>query len=251
MKYLALLTSLLILLSIGCKKDSNYKIKRNHRKSVGESAHHLLSNDKYEKLIVEIQYMTGYEPTSQAVNNLEDFLKDRLNKSQGIDLKLKEIPAEGLSSYSIDDIIRLEEQHRQEFTHKKEIAAYFIFLDGEYSGNSGSNKTLGVAYYNTSMAIFEKTVKSLSDQITEPDRYKLETTVINHEFGHILGLVDIGSPMQTEHQDEPHGNHCDNSNCLMNWVAETGNFASNLLGSTPIPTLDNNCLNDLRSNGGK
>lgn len=242
---------LLILAITGCKKDSNYKIKRNHRQPVGDSAHHILSDDKYTKLIVEIQYMTGYEPTNEAIENLERFLIDRLYKPEGIFVKLKEIPAEGLSSYTLDDIERIENEYRQEFTNKKEICTYFLFLDGEYSENTSNGKVLGVAYYNTSMAIFEETVKDLSDGITEPDRFKLETTIINHEFGHILGLVNVGSPMVNNHQDAAHGHHCDDQDCLMYWEAETGNFASNLLGSTPIPELDADCIRDLRANGGR
>ncbi len=243
--------SVLTISIVACRKDSNYKIKRNHRQSVGDSANHLLSNDKYKKLVVEIQYMEGFEPTAAAIDNLEDFLDDRLNKPDGIRIITKEIPAEGQSSYDLDDIKRLEDDYRKEFTTRKEIATYFLFLDGEYAGNTSSGKVLGIAYYNTSMVIFEKTLKDASTGIGAPDRTKIETTVINHEYGHILGLVNNGTDMQNDHHDEPNGAHCDNSNCLMNWTAETGDLFNNLIGSTPIPTLDANCINDLRGNGGK
>lgn len=236
---------------VSCKKDSKYKVKKNHRKEVGYSSNDLLSNDDYRKLIVEVQYMAGYKPTAKTLSNLATFLSSRLNKSDGIYFVEKEIPAQNKGTYSIDDIEAIENEHRSEFTHKKEIATYFLFLDGEYAGNSGNGKVLGVAYYNTSMAIFEKTIQDLSGGFGEPSQDKLETTVANHEFGHILGLVNVGSPMQTNHQDVAHGHHCDNDNCLMNWVAETGNVVSNIIGSSPIPQLDQNCINDLRANGGK
>jgi predicted Zn-dependent protease len=35
----------------------------------------------------------------------------------------------------------------------------------------------------------EKTIQSLSDSPFEPSRSLFETTVITHEFGHILGLT--------------------------------------------------------------
>lgn len=77
----------------------------------------------------------------------------------------------------------------------------------------------------------------------------VEQSVMKHEVGHILGLVNLGAPMQTNHQDAEHGKHCINENCLMYWATETGNFISNLTGSSP-PQLDANCIADLRANGG-
>ncbi len=56
--------------------------------------------------------------------------------------------------------------------------------------------------------------------------------------------------MQTEHQDEPNGRHCDNSNCLMFSNINSSDAVANIFGNG-IPFLDNNCVNDLRANGGK
>jgi hypothetical protein len=254
--YLRIMKKTLLILFIAsvflsCKKNSNYKINKNHKKEVGYSSNDLLSNNDYRKLTVEIQYMAGYKPTETTLSNLTSFLSNRLNKSDGIYLVEKQIPAQNKGTYSINDIENIEKEYRSEFTHKKEIATYFLFLDGEFSGNSGNGKVLGVAYFNTSMAIFEETIHDLSGGFGEPSQTKLETTVVNHEFGHVLGLVNTGASMQINHQDVAHGSHCDNDNCLMNWIAETGGVVGNLIGSSPIPQLDQSCMNDLRANGGK
>jgi hypothetical protein len=250
LKFLFLFTILFI--GIGaCKKDSKLQVNKNHKKSTGSSSNDLLSSDNYTKLQVEIQYMTGFRPTTEAMDRLSTFLSNRLNKSGGISLVYTEISAQGKTKYSLDDIRNIESENRSAYTDDKTIATYFLFLDGEYSENSGNAKVLGIAYYNTSMVIFEKTIKDLSGGFGEPSTNKLESTVINHEFGHILGLVNIGSPMQNNHQDVPHGAHCDNGDCLMNWTAETGDAVGNLIGGAPVPSLDPNCLNDLKANGGK
>jgi hypothetical protein len=127
---------------------------------------------------------------------------------------------------------------------------YFLFVDGEYAANSGGTVTLGVAWRNTSMAIFHKSIEDLSGGIGQPARSVLESTVMDHEIGHLLGLVNVGSDMQVDHQDDPNGHHCDNSNCLMHYLAETGDIITTLLGGN-IPQLDNNCIADLQANGGK
>lgn len=241
----------LLIIAPGCKKDSKRRIQKFHRQEVGHSAHDILSDEDYKSISIEIIYMTGFRPTDQAVENLKQLIVSTCNKPDGIRLVFKEIGAQGKSSYSIDDVKTLENDYREEFTFKKDLAVCFLFLDGPSNENQGSNMVLGHAYYNTSMVIYEKSLKDNSGGFGEPELYKLETTVINHEFGHILGLVNLGSTMYNLHQDAAHGSHCDNSSCLMYWEVETGSIFSNLVGSSPIPAFDQNCLRDLHENGGK
>lgn len=235
----------------GCKKDSDRRIRKFHRQEVGSSANEILSDKKYRSISVEIIYMSGFRPTDTALDNLKQLISSRCNKPDGIKLVFHEIPAQGKSSYSISDVRSLEEEYRKEFTFKKDLAVCFIFMDGPSSENQGSSMVLGQAYFNTSMVVYEKSLQDNSGGFGEPELYKLETTVINHEFGHILGLVNTGSEMYYEHQDPGHGSHCNNADCLMYWEAETGSMFNNLLGNSPIPTLDANCIKDLQENGGK
>jgi hypothetical protein len=234
---------LLALLLLGCRKNDS---TRNNR----VTSHDFLSNNKYEKLIVEIQYVNGYPPTTTTVDNLKTFLQQRLNKSGGIIIIQNAIPSPGKPFYTLDDIRNIEKANRTQNTNKKTLTAYFFFADGEYASNSGNSKVLGITYGNSSMVIFKKTIKDFSGGITQPPVTVLETTVIDHEFGHLLGLVNNGSSMQYYHQDEPHGMHCDDKNCLMYYLAETSDIVANLVGGN-IPSLDAKCLVDLRANGGK
>ena len=100
------------------------------------------------------------------------------------------------------------------------------------------------------MSILGKTIHDNSGGIGQASRTKLETTVLEHEFAHILGLVDSGSTMQTNHKDAAHGNHCNNTNCLMYYASETTDILGVLLTGS-IPVLDANCKADLTANGGK
>jgi len=234
-----------------CRKDSARRIKKFHRQEVGSSAHDILSDKNYKSISIEVIYMTGFKPTDQAVENLKQLISSVCNKPNGIRMVFKEIGAQGKTSYSIDDVKALEDDNRKEYTYKKDLAVCFLFLDGPSTEDQGSSMVLGQAYFNTSMVIYEKSLQDNSDGFGEPALYKLETTVINHEFGHILGLVNLGSTMYNLHQDSAHGSHCDNSSCLMYWEVETGSVFSSLIGNSPIPGFDQNCLRDLHENGGK
>ncbi|MFB6307080.1 MAG: membrane metalloprotease, partial [Flavobacteriales bacterium] len=113
-----------------------------------------------------------------------------------------------------------------------------------------NENVLGLAYGTTSMAIFEKTITEYSGGISEPPRYKLEATVMNHEAGHTIGLVNNGTDMVNDHQDDAHGKHCNVENCLMYYTTRTTDVVDNLFNSN-IPSLDSQCQEDLANNGGK
>lgn len=245
MKLIRLLCISLLLIYIpGCKKDGIFS------KDNKVSPHDFLSADNYEQLIIEIRYVSGYSLSSSTIDNLVSFLSQRLNKPLGISVEENSVPSPAKSSYTLDDIRDIEDTYRTMNANGKTITLYIFVADGDYAGNSGGYKTLGITYDNSSVVLFEKTIRDLSGGIGEPSTTTLETTVTNHEFGHILGLVNNGSDMQTNHEDAANAHHCNNQNCLMYYAVETSDVISSFIGNT-IPELDANCINDLIANGGK
>ena len=242
----------LIISSIGCSKTFNpYSNDPNdpdyfYNRPVGVSANELLSDLKYKSLKIEIQYMAGFEPSATSVTHFQNLLSSLLNKPSGISIILREIPPSPSSILSIDQVFAVERENRTVFTTGDQIGVYLLITNG----NNTDNKVLGAAYRNSSMVLFGKNIKDNSGNIGQPSRYKLESTVMEHEIGHLLGLVDLGSAMQTNHKDSPHGNHCTNNNCLMYYSSDTHDIFGFLLSGN-IPTYDANCLADLRANGGK
>ena len=218
-----------------------------HDLAAGAAANDFLSGTEFDRLVVQVHYVAGFRPTDAALDELEAFLNARLNKPAGVEIQLGaalEIPSQ--ATYSTADVRALEQQHRTVYTEGTTMAAYLLFLDGEFAG--GAN-VLGIAYNNTSMAVFVERIGEFTGGALQPSQETVEATVANHEFGHLLGLVNIGSPMQTDHHDEANGPHCDNEDCLMHYSVRLTDFISNLTGG--IPSLDQNCIDDLRANGGK
>lgn len=248
--------SLLFAIS-SCEKDEPSSDKADDQvqnsgdqKELGESAAAFLHGKPYPELAVHLLYMDGYEPTGRAVDSIRSFLERHLKKPEGIRIALEKVASPGKSSYSIEDIDPIIEDERINDFASPPIRAYMLVVDGKYSENSGNAETLGIAYAGHRMALFGASVHEFSNEITEPDRWKMESSVIAHEFGHILGLVANGSPMVDGHQDKGNGKHCDNSDCLMYYSMETSDVASKILGSD-MPRLDANCQQDLVANGGK
>lgn len=221
-------------------------ISDDNNKVVGASANDLLSASKYNSVKIEIQYMPGFQPDAAAVNNLVSFLNSLINKPGGVTVVQTQIPSAGNTVLSLNDIATIEKNNRRVYSSGSQLGVYFLFTDGSYSDGN----VLGLAFRNTSMCLLGKTIHDNSGGIGQASRTKLESTVIEHEFGHILGLVDIGSPMQTNHKDAAHGNHCNNTNCLMYYASETTDILGFLITGN-IPALDANCKADLAANGGK
>jgi hypothetical protein len=214
--------------------------------SVGASSKDLLIDTTYTALNVEIQYMPGYQPDSQALINFINFLTTICNKPNGVNVKLELIPTQNKSVMTLNDVMLLEKQSRNYYTNGHNVWLYMLITDG-YSDSTGS---LGMAYRNTSICIFGKNISDSSGNLGQVDRSTAETALFNHELGHLLGLVNLGCPMQTNHLDTAHGNQCNNPECLMYYKAETADLFKTLIAHNP-PKLDANCIKDLIANGGK
>lgn len=250
MKTKAFIAVLLFISIAACKKETTFTNNPGandlHNKPVGFSAGQLLNADTYKSLKVEVQYMSGYAPDAAALNHLQNVLNAYLNKPSGITIVTKEIAASSSATLSIDQVMKIEEENRTVFTTGDQLGVYFLYTNGNYTDNN----VLGVAYRNTSMVLFGKKIHDNSGALGQASRTKLEATVLEHEFGHILGLVDLGSTMQTNHKDAAHGNHCSNTSCLMYYASETTDILGFLITGN-IPSFDTNCAADLHANGGK
>ncbi|MEX2379182.1 MAG: membrane metalloprotease [Vicingaceae bacterium] len=242
-----ILSIFLIFLLNQCKKDDS---NSSSKQSAGKLANAYLSDKSFKSLEIEILYESGTPPEVGTLDSIKSFLSKRLNKSEGINIYFKKIPDQQQSTYQLEEIESIEQTYRSLRNRPSIITASYFYANGNYSGDSDQSKTLGIAYGSTSMVIFAKTIRDMSGDLGQASTDIVEQSVMKHEFGHLLGLVNVGTPMVNNHQDTAHGKHCDNDNCLMHWSIESGDFISNLIGSSP-PQLDVNCMADLRANGGK
>lgn len=220
-------------------------------RSVGDSSQDLLDDRDFDRLYVELFYVEGLQPSSETIAGFETFLGNRLNKPAGIAIELFPLSSPGQDTYTISDVRDIEDDIRTAYNEGPILKVFGIFLDGEYAENTDEGSVLGVAYRNTSFVLFSDTIREFSGQPLSPSTTVLERTVLDHEFGHLMGLVNVGTPLQSEHQDTEHGRHCTTENCLMYWTAETGEGLVNMISGGSIPELDQACLQDLRAHGGK
>lgn len=241
---------ILSLLSLQCKKSTesygnNTQGSFNQNINPGNSARNFLAGTNYKSLKIEIQYMPGLEPDEESINIFVDLLNEKLNKPAGIIVDEKQINPTLQTIFNLKDISAIELRNRTTYISGDQIGAYILFIDGAYSNGN----VLGLAYTNSSICFFGEPLKYFLSG-TQEDKIKKTALVLLHEFGHLLGLVNIGSPMVIAHLDINNGDHCNNNLCLMHHTLEeiNPNIERFLLEN---PSFDKNCSDDLKANGGK
>lgn len=219
------------------------------RARVGQLASQVLSSERFTRLEIEVVHMEGFRPTNQMLAGMVDFLETYTNKPDGIIFRLREIPARGQQSYTVQEILEIEKEERERYNERNILTAFLLVVDGYFSQDDEDSFALGAAYQSSSMVLFGRRIAENSGVFGRPGRALLETTIVLHELGHLMGLVNNGTDMVEDHEDEENHFHCDNSSCLMFWAVETNRVFGMVGGS--VPELDEQCRQDLRANGGK
>lgn len=249
---------------IGCSNDSDdAPTTQNVNKSAnlqatGSSANDFLSNTNFDRLLVEIAYVEGFQPSGQTVANFEDYLRERTFK-QNIEFSFKSLSSPNEETLVLEEISELENENRTAYNDGTTLAVYIYFADAPSDGDDEAEGlvTLGAVYRNTSMVIYESTIRDLANRATTITLTDVETATLNHEFGHLFGLVNLGSTPVNNHEDSEAENHCNVNGCLMRAELQFGGPMMKMLesnaskGSAAVPVLDAECILDLQGNGGR
>lgn len=245
-----------------CKNDDEEEVtivdpKAENKKALGTSGEDILSGDIYKSLTVELVYSEIYKPTEESLNNLREFIIARVNKPMGINFVERQVAEQPNDPFTIDEIREIEDRLRTEYTEGDNLAIYVFFSNGSSSNDTQTTVTLGTAYRNTSMVIYERTLQVLTDN--DPILLPLiESTTVQHEFGHIFGLTNIlDDDIHNQHEDTNNANHCFVEDCLMYFeatnVTRSGmtKIMETLTRRMEVPELDPLCIGDLQAKGGK
>ena len=235
--------------AVSCSKSSDSEEpssptavdKKSNLLATGDSANDILSNDTYDKLLIEIGYVTGFRPTTLAISQFTDYLKKHTFK-ENIEVVYKELSSPTEDELTLKEIANLETKNRTAFNSGSTLAIYIYFADAPAEGDDLEEGlvTLGAVYRNTSMVIHEVTIRKLAARSFSINNEDVETATLNHEFGHLFGLVDLGTPMVNDHESQSENsdgeldgdNHCTVSGCLMRAELQFGGPTGKALHSS-------------------
>lgn len=250
---------------VNCAKDSDVttngtgSVDRSaNLLSAGSSGSDFLTVENFDRLLIEIAYVEGFRPTDQAVENLRTFLQDRTFKTE-ISFTYRALPSPGEETLTLEEIASLESDNRTSYNDGRTLACYIYFADAPSDNDDASEGlvTLGAVYRNTSMILYESTIRRLASRNVLVTVSEVESTTLIHEFGHLFGLVDLGTPEVNPHEDTASANHCNVDGCLMRAELEFGAGYMSFMkaraakGLEGLPALDAECLRDLQNIGGR
>lgn len=258
--------ALLLLLGLapGCSGDTDLEtpgpvaIDRSaNLQAAGDSAADLLTNQDFDRIRIQVAYVNGFRPTTEALDNLRAFLLERTFKTD-ITFEFLALPSPGETSLSLEEVAVLENENRTLYNTGRELAIYIYFTDAPADGDDldAGTFTLGAVYRNTSMVIHESTIRNISDRSVLITTADVETATLHHEFGHLFGLVDLSTPEVNPHEDTAAANHCNVDGCLMQAKLEFSASAKSFLEAralkgAAVPALDAECIRDLQAIGGR
>lgn len=191
-----------------------------------------LSDDIYRKIAIEVDWVTGREPDWNAMHFLIERMYEYCDKEEiYIDYNASDEILPLKDTYTLDDLLSLENEYRDLYKNGDTAVIYFLYLNGRYVDTGGYSSVVtevaGLTYGHSSVAIFKDELRDLGNSAWNED--SLEKTVLLHEFGHIICLVGIGYHSDQEDPEHPH--HSIHKGCVMY-------YAINVSENAPEPNLD-------------
>lgn len=172
---------------------------------------------------------------------------DRLAEMQ----ELTDVPA---GNFTSDDLLDIASKHRDQQPTATTATYYIVFVDGYYDDGTGpQTDVLGISLGDTGViGMFKPVITSTEASVAAVSKI-VEQSVVVHELGHALGLVNRGLPMQTAHEDTAHAHHCTDDKCVMYWAnegtASAITFAKQVAESGSSVLFDTDCLADVDAAG--
>lgn len=218
----------------------------------------LITDDACTNWVIEVDHVGGQTPDDEVLQLLQSTMNALVRKDT-IQIVMDEANLPSGNTWTDAEIRALEKDTRDHTTGGSTITTHLLYLDGSYASNEN---VLGVAFGHSFVVIFDERVEALTSSIlqTSTTTEELERAVLIHEFGHILGLVNRGVPMQNDHEAETcdTGNgsradskHSDNPDSVMYCAVERASSLDFFGDSAPPHRFDADDKKDIACYGGK
>jgi len=188
--------------------------------------------DAASSLTVEIDSVVGMEPTSAVTDSFGDVLGSVLDKPNGITfVEDGTLPNRGDMPWTLGELQSLATNNESLEIDADSTRLHLLFVDGEFM----IANVIGIVVSTHAIVLFREVLDGVcSGSVLNPlMREELcdvaEVTVLTHEMGHALGLVNAGLPMVSDHEDPERAKHDADPECVM-YFSFQGQGVGDLLG---------------------
>lgn len=223
-----LLVALLALVS-GCSSFDVNGLIANRR------PRNFLRADSYTRLSVEVIAAEGLAPPLADLDFLEARIKQYCNKPDGVfvsryptTIPRSSLPADPV--WTEEALGALRDKYATHRSSGDSLVMHILFVPGRDEDDDGQFRVGALTFAPDVFAVYSERRGNSS-----------LGGIMVHEMGHIFGLVNNGTPQQSDHENGPEGGHCKNDRCAMFWIQV----------ADPQPDYDDACKVDLKANGSK
>jgi|GEM_PF-3380628 len=203
---------------------------------VGALSPPLFEQEKINSLTLEIQPMGAAQLSQEAYNHVKDFLVRELAWEPGqVSITVNpsisnyEDPYSEPGRLSLRWAREVEKRIRKRRPTGKQGALFLLISDARSVDQTDTARPFGLAHRATSLILYHPAIADASGGEGQPLRWRLEAAVVEHELGHLLGLVNTGGrkPRTTDitkeemstsealHEAADSPTHCAHQKCLM------------------------------------
>ena len=179
-------------------------------------------------LTLELDWVSGRDPNASALDHLSSILHRECDKPAGIEIRKSDQIASGRSSWTVEELVALEQRYRSFHSGGSRAAIWMVYVDGSFGPNQDA---LAVSFSATAAAVFRDRLQDASSSLVPESA--IERSVITHEMGHLMALVNIGYTSKYNHEDPQHPHHSNDRNSVMYWAVEDISVRTILRGGPP------------------
>jgi hypothetical protein len=189
-----------------------------------------LDDSKYTKMVVEIDYEAGFKPETTTTEMLVDRLKQVCEKPRGIEVQFQVTEFNHDGTWTAQDVRDKGWESKSEEPRESSTLTWQILFP---SNTYEDDNVLGVAVDASTIAIFGESVDDAAGLFNRPSAEEVENSVVVHEVGHLLGLVNLVYTSPADHEDSDNKGHSSNEDSVMYWAINSRSVGSFISGDLP------------------
>jgi hypothetical protein len=238
---LLLVTMMVSISTAGCFGDDGLQILPEKKGVPGGLTLACLRDASFTSMVIEIDHAPGYRPYTSSTDLLVERLEQVCDKPGGISVAYREVNFEQQTAWSAQNVRDEGWEHKDASPMDGSTLRWqILFPEGTYEDES----VLGVAVDASTVALFGDAIDEADGLLGRPSVEDVENSVIVHEAGHLLGLVNLVYQSPVAHEDSEHPGHSNNEDSVMYWAIESTGLRNFITGDLPSE-FDDDDLADL------
>lgn len=207
---------------------------------VGANGAAILRADR-PRLVIEVDVQSGASLSQAALDHLAGITGDVSDKTEIVFEGGNEFASDD-ASWTSSDLRDAVAANRNTASDNSQVSIHLLVVRGVNERDGQETNAIGLAYGASTIAFFPDRLRGLGGLTGSNDG--IARSVLVHELGHLLGLINLTYTSQIDHEDPEHPGHSSSEASVMFHAVET-TLVAELFGGGPPDRFDDADLADI------